>query len=203
MNDRLKTLVALTLGVTLFLAVGCNRTPSRVHPPGIDADAAGKAAMDQYDANKDGKVAGEELQKAPSLNAAIDNLDKDGDKAVSAEEVTERIKAWQDSRLGRTSIMIAVTYRGQPLDGAKVVFEPEQFLGAEVQPASGTTDPYGRATLNIENSKIPGIAPGLYKVKITKDGMNIPAKYNTETTLGAEVARDAKDAETGPTFNLN
>lgn len=195
MNDRFKTLVALTLGVTLFLAVGCNRAPSRVNPPGIDADAAGKAAMDQYDANKDGKVAGEELQKAPSLNAAIGNLDKDGDKAVSAEEVTERIKAWQETRLGQTSLMVAVNYRGQPLDGAKVVLEPEPFLGAEIKPVSGTTDSYGRTMLNI--------ALGLYKVKVTKDGMDIPAKYNTETTLGVEVARDAKDAETGPTFNLN
>lgn len=30
--------------------------------------------------------------------------------------------------------------------------------------------------------------PGFYRVEITKDGLNIPAKYNTETILGTEIS---------------
>jgi len=204
MTNRLRTLGTLTLGTMVLLACGCNRTPSRVDPPGINAGAAGPAAMKLYDKNNDGKVSGAELQTAPSLNAAIGNLDKDGDKAVTADEVTERIEKWQEDRVGLTTVGVTVNYRGQPLAGAKIVFEPEEFLGKNVKPASGTTDESGRTVVRIEDSDLPGIAPGLYKVKITREGMNLPAKYNTQTILGAEVARDAKDAmEGGPTFNLN
>ena len=35
-----------------------------------------------------------------------------------------------------------------------------------------------------------GVPPGFYLVRITKAGVNIPAKYNTQTTLGAEVSND-------------
>jgi len=33
-----------------------------------------------------------------------------------------------------------------------------------------------------------GVAPGFYRVEITKTGENIPAKYNTETSFDQEVA---------------
>jgi hypothetical protein len=157
--------------------------------------------MAEYDTDKDGKVAGAELEKAPSLKAALANLDKNADKAVSADEVTGRIKAWQASKVGDTTAMVTVTYRGQPLAGAKVVFEPEKFLGANVKPATGTTDQRGTAGMKAEG--LMGVAPGLYKVKITKEGMALPAMYNEQTVLGAEVANDAADAiESGPTFRL-
>jgi hypothetical protein len=32
-----------------------------------------------------------------------------------------------------------------------------------------------------------GVAPGFYRIEITKAGDNIPAKYNSETTLGQAV----------------
>jgi hypothetical protein len=202
MNDRLRTFGMLALGTMFLVYCGCTRAPSRVHPPGIDAGAAGPAAMQEYDKDKDGKVAGAELAAAPSLSAAIGNLDKDGDKAVSAEEVTKRIEAWQETRLGLTPVMVTVRYQGRPLAGANVVFEPEAFLGADIKASNGTADENGVAVLSIPNSDLPGIPAGLYKVKITKEGMNLPAKYNSMTTLGAEVARDAKDVETGPIFDL-
>jgi len=202
MTVRLRTFGALTLGVMALVYCGCTRGPSRVNPPSINPSAAGAAAMEQYDTNKDGKVSDAELQNAPSLSAAIGNLDTNGDKAVSAEEVTQRIQAWQETRLGRTTVTVTVKYRGQPLAGADVVFEPEGFLGSEIKAAKGRTDESGMTSLSVPNSDIPGIAPGLYKVKITKEGTNLPAQYNTQTTLGAEVARDAKDAETGPVFEL-
>ena len=47
--------------------------------------------MKQYDTNGNGNVAGAELNQAPSLRAALDKLDANGDQGVSAEEVTARI----------------------------------------------------------------------------------------------------------------
>ena len=42
----------------------------------------------------------------------------------------------------------------------------------------------------------------MYRVEITKDGENIPAKYNTETILGQEVSLDNIDLQMGIKFNL-
>jgi hypothetical protein len=204
MTERFRIFGLLTLIAMFLFSGGCSRKPSRVFAPSIDAAAAGAAAMAEYDTNKDGKVAGEELQKAPSLNAAIDNLDLNKDRAVSAEEVTKRIEEWQKSKVGLTNASVRVTYRGQPLGGATVVFEPEKFLGASVKMATGTTDPSGAASVSIANAEYPGVAAGLYKVKITKGGMNLAAKYNDQTILGTEVASDAKDAvDGGLKFDLN
>lgn len=193
------------LAAAVLTTQGCSRSASRVRPPSIDAVAAGAAAMDQYDTNGDGKVDAAELDNAPGLKAALANLDANNDIAVSADEVTERIGAWQESRIGQTSVMTTVTFRGRPLAGATVVFEPEAFLGTDVRPAVGTTNEDGVAPMKTEGADAPGVAPGLYLVRITKDGANLPAKYNVETVLGVEVARDSDYAlndQNGPLFAL-
>ena len=196
MTIGLKTVGALTLGTMMLTYGGCMRSPSRVYPPPVNATAAGEAAMQEYDTNKDGKVTGEELQKAPSLLSAIRNLDIDGDKAVTAQEVAKRIEVWQAKKHGQMIKMVNVKYQGRPLAGAIVVYEPEAFLGDNVMNTyNSTTDKRGMAVMR-------GIAPGLYKVKITKEGLDLPAKYNTQTTLGDEVAEDAKGAVGGAVFVL-
>jgi hypothetical protein len=197
--------VSFVLATSLLLA-GCSNRPSRVYPPGIDAEAAGEGAMEKYDTNGDGKVAGEELANAPTLRAALPRLDKNGDQAVSADEVTARVEAWQESRVGRMPGMCRVIYNGRPVANAKVVFDPEEFLGDEIKEATGTTDANGMASVSIavdpdDESAARGVAPGFYLVRITSDQMNIPAKYNTETTLGCEMAQDANQ-EMGLTFEL-
>jgi hypothetical protein len=48
----------------------------------------------------------------------------------------------------------------------------------------------------------PGVAPGFYRVEITKPGEIIPAQYNTATTLGQEVSLDNPDVQHGVTFDL-
>ncbi len=204
MTNHFRALLAAMFCAVVFVSLGCSGRPSRVNPPSIDSAAAGPAAMEQYDTNKDGKVAGAELQAAPSLMAAIQNLDKDGDRAVSAEEVTNRVLAWQESKTGLTPVTCTVTFRGQPLAGAKVVFEPEQFLGDNIKACEGTTNQRGMASLSIPNSerKLPGGAPGLYLIRITSTNAQIPAQYNTQTKLGAEVANDSATAERGVTLNL-
>jgi hypothetical protein len=49
---------------------------------------------------------------------------------------------------------------------------------------------------------VPGVPYGLYRVEITKEGMDIPAKYNTQTILGQEVAEDCPEVRRGINFHL-
>ena len=70
-------------------------------------------------------------------------------------------------------------------------FLPETFLGGGLQAAEGTTDDHGMARMSVADSAQRGISPGFYRIKITKAGEAIPAKFNTDTRLGQEVAGDA------------
>ena len=188
------------------LLAGCNRGPERIHPPAINPASAGAAAIAEYDANGDGAIAGEELDEAAALQAAIENLDQNQDARVTADEIAARIKAWQASQVGITAVSCRVTMDDAPLEGATVVFDPPEFLGENIKPASGVTDSQGTATLSIaeqdrQDPRLSGMHCGLYQVRITKDGQ-VPARYNTETTLGAEVALDVADLEQGLHFDL-
>jgi hypothetical protein len=101
--------------------------------------------------------------------------------------------------VGMTLLRCRVTLDGEPLSNAKVVFEPEQFLGDEIKAAVGETNGYGDAGPVIPpeqrtDPRLPGGAHiGLYKVRISKivNGKEmIPARYNSETILGQEVSYD-------------
>jgi hypothetical protein len=198
--SRRSILPALALA-SLFLAstVSCQRGPAAVKQPSINASSAGKLAMEQYDTNGDGKVAGDELEKAPSLKAALPRLDKDGDNAVTADEVAARVNAWKEMKTAMTGVPCKVTLDGQPLVEATVTLEPEAFLGDEVKTASATTNAFGQAGPTIPKEQRPdptlpgGAHFGLYKVRISKiaNGKEtIPPRYNTQTVLGLEVSYD-------------
>ena len=180
----------------LFLMVGCNRGPSPLVPPSVDAASAAANAMELYDLNQDGSIADEELDAAPALKAAMRQLDTNGDGRVNALEIEERIQAWEDSKVGLASVLCNVEFKGRPLVGAEVVFEVEPYLADYISSAKGKTNKFGKAKLTIPQDKLPSDAPpgmnfGLYRVQITKmdDGKQIiPAKYNSETTLGQEIS---------------
>jgi hypothetical protein len=183
----------------LVTTVSCQRGPTPAKQPGINPSEAGKLAMEQYDKNGDGVVSGAELDQAPGLKAALKNLDTNGDGGVSADEVAARVNAWKAMEVGMILLRCRVTLDGEPLTGAKVVFEPEQFLGDEIKAAVGETNGYGDAGPVIPpeqrtDAKLPGGAHiGLYKVRVSKivNGKeSIPARYNTETILGQEVSFD-------------
>lgn len=198
--------------VLLAVVGGCNQGPSRIHPPSISPRKAGKLAMKQYDTNGDGKVSDEELDAAPALKSALARLDTNGDGGVSADEVAARVKMWQKTRVGLTTLSCNVTIDGRPLPGATVIFEPESFLGDNFQVAIGETGPYGRAKPKIpkENRPTadspPGIQMGLFKVKVSKksgDRELIPNKYNENTVLGQEIAFDVPEiAEQNVRFDI-
>jgi len=202
---HLQLVGAVFAAVSVLALCGCSNRPARVHPPEIDADAAGSGAIEQYDTNGDGTIGGAELKKAGSLKAALKTLDTSGDGKLSAEEVTARVQAWKDSKIGRMPLSCTVKRKGIPLSDATVTFVPEKFLGEEVNVATGTTNKYGMAVLTIGGDGPQGVACGLYRVEISKQvgGKEIiPAIYNTETILGQEVAMGAVGMREGLIFNL-
>jgi hypothetical protein len=190
---------AFFVTATLLTSLGSCRNRPSVKQPNIDASSSGELAIEQYDTNGDGKVAGDELEKAPALKGALMLLDTDGDKGVTADEVAARVKAWKAMQTALTSVRCYITLNGQPLADAQVTFEPESFLGDSIKPATGKTNQLGNASPSIDREELPspnipgGVHFGLYKVRISKvvNGKEtIPARYNTDTVLGQEVSYD-------------
>ncbi len=198
---------ACVFGVLLMFSglIGCGDSgPPRVVPDLPDANAAGKA-MELYDTNHDGFLDEKELDQAPGLKAALKHLDTNHTGKISEQQIADRIKSWAELKFGRLQITCRVTHDGKPLVGAKVVFVPENFLGGTLQSGSGTTAGGGIAIVSCPYSAdatVKGLSPGFYRVEITKEGENIPAKYNTATTLGAEVG-GGWDARDGLRFELH
>jgi hypothetical protein len=204
-------LVCLPVALVALLA-GCSRRPHNGHGGSwLNPEPIGRAAMEELDTNKDGKIDRLELEKCPGLKAAVDKIDPRGTGEITAKMIAARIKSWKDSRLGRMAIRCRITRIGKPLGGARVRFVPERFLGFDPAKwtASGTTDDNGIALMSVllpvpaDRRDLPGVAPGFYRVEITKPGVKIPAKYNTETTLGQEVALDARGIKEGIRFDLD
>jgi len=160
--------------------------------------------MEQYDTNKDGKISGAELDACPALKSGMENIDPSHEGTITAEKLTARIKAWQEYKIGRMGARCSVMRNGEPLANADVKFVPEKFLGASIPAAVGKTGTNGSAVMSVpltDAKDLPGVVPGYYRVEITK-GSEIPAKYNTATIFGEEVAPDAKSSKSGMTFNL-
>jgi hypothetical protein len=162
--------------------------------PRIDGNAGG-AAIANYDQNADGALSGDELKKAPALNAAIKRIDGNGDGNVTADEISSRIAAWQNSGIAITKVVAYVRQNQRPLAGAHVTLVPEEFLGPAVKSAEGTTDESGAAPLRISASPDEaGVHLGLYRIQVSKKGADgketVPARFNAETSLGMEITAD-------------
>ncbi len=97
-----------------------------------------------------------------------------------------------------------VTFDGQPLSGARVIFEPE-----EGRPSYGMTNDSGEFTLEY-STDVPGAKIGPHTVRIRtgvadandpeapRPQETIPARYNQKSTLKEEV----KDEENTFEFSL-
>ena len=187
--------IAALLGAVCGLAIGCSGRPPRVSQPAYNPQA-GADAIAAYDADNDGAIADEEFDSVPALRAALRQIDTNGDGRVTAEEIDARVQEWQSTRIAEMPVRCEVTLDGAPLDGAQVIFAPEPFLGPNVHPASGVTEPSGSAGITLADEHLAdprysGVACGWYKIKVTAGDGILPAGYNTDTKLGCEVAIDA------------
>ncbi len=185
--------VLLIAPLVVLLTVGCSSAPERVKPPRIDVKSAANQAMEMYDANHDGKLSVDELAKCPGVLISLDRYDLNHDKEIDLEEFTQHLTNLLRDHAGATQLGVGVTYQGSPLADATVVMEPEPYLGSDIQPAEGVTTGFGKADVGIPPSKAPAalksmklIQYGTFKVRITHPKINLPAKYNSQTTLGYE-----------------
>jgi hypothetical protein len=192
--------VGWAMVMALFVC-GCGGL-STIKPPDVNADEAAAAAIEAYDDNGDGFLSEAELKDLPALT--MQSADKDSDGQVSADEIAVRIRLWSEGETGLMTFYCNVTLDGRTLEGAEVKLDPEPFLGEAVKPASGITRSDG-GILKIDPELLPedqrmmrGVQPGLYKVRITHPSAKIPARFNTETTLGQEIV----PGTTGGTYKV-
>ena len=192
------------LRLTLLILVGLTGCgSSRVRPPSVDAAAATKQAMAEYDANSDGTLDEKELERCPSLKSCLVHLvDTVGGKkktSITAAELQERIASYYPGEIGTMTFTCQVLLSNRPLSGATVRLLPEKFLGSAIKPAKGTTDAEGYVNLQAEEIDAPGMHCGLYRVEISKKDAGgqetIPARYNAQTILGQEVAPVGRGGE--------
>lgn len=187
------------LSCVLLASLGCSGKPGRLYPPGIPSEA-GQEAVTKYDANGNGAIDGNELDRVPALKATLKRVDKNGDGQVTADEINARIDSWRKSQVALSTFMLTVTRDGRPLSGATITFVPETFLGPAVKAAKGKTRDSGSTPMEISRDPDEaGVHLGYYRIEVSKLDASgkelIPARFNAETELGAEICRDDPNAD--------
>jgi len=192
----------------LAVVVGCSQGP--LTDAKLKPSAAAEQALAEFDANQDGAIDTSELEKCPGLRAAQAAMDADGNGLLSESEIATRLKSYVGDELVVTTFPCRVLLDGRPLADATVTLVPESFLASALNPASGVTALGGDAVLTVEEVQAKGFSGvycGLYRIQVSKRNAagveTLPAKYNTETTLGQEVAPDVRDLERGVTLDLS
>jgi hypothetical protein len=175
----------------VLLAAGCSRAgpgAARLSPR-----EAANQALAEYDTNKDGALDARELEACPGLQSAMKRIDKNNDGRLTADEIADRITYHQQEGTA-SGVGVEVTLDGRTLPGASVTLVPEKFQGPSFKPVSAVTDGIGTGALEADGSG-ELIPLGFYRVVVSKKGAQgqelIPARYNTNTVLGQEIAPDA------------
>jgi hypothetical protein len=196
------------IGVTL-LAVGCSSRPGAIRPPSVNPSRAARAAIEQYDRDGDGLLSEAEWSASPELSAVAENYDTSADRVLSADEIEDGIRIWQEGPVGARAVLFRVTMGGRPLSGATVRLVPAEFLGDSVKGAAGETNQSGAGNLSMAPEDRPRnapnvalVQPGLYRVEITHPSNKIPEKYNANTVLGIEIS-GANPGPEGVTWQLS
>jgi hypothetical protein len=207
-GERCTSRLSLVLpGIALILLAGCSRSGSG-QAPDVDVRAAAAYALEHYDGNKDGALEKSELSAVPALASALPAFDSSGNGRLDANEIEAGLTQMFASRTSLTEMTCTVTRSGRPLVGAKVRLIPLEMLGPSLPSAEDVTNESGTAHPGVSADLVPPqfkdkalMYPGLYRVEITHDQVQLPSQYNTETELGCQVnplSRDGMSAR----FNL-
>jgi hypothetical protein len=182
---------AVCWSTAAVLLCGCGSKPARVTVPEFDPPGMSAVVIDKKDANHDGAVSADELKDWPGLKAVLGKIDRNKDGKVDQSEIEQHLREYSASRIGLQSLTCIVTVNGAPLSDATVDFIPEEFLASVIKPARAVTGETGSGPVLPVDGGIPGIAPGIYRVTISRkngDREMLPAKYNTATELGFDVS---------------
>jgi hypothetical protein len=181
-----------TMGIALAgcALIGCSSQPARVAPPNFDPPAIATAMLDAKDSNSDNMVTADELGDWSGFRASFAQIDANNDGKLDRTEIERRFQDYVETRVGLQSLTVFVTANGKPVPDAVVDFIPEDLLADLIKPARATTNAAGSAPVLPVDGGIPLVAPGFYRVKISKkqgEKELIPPQFNTATTLGFEV----------------
>lgn len=190
MTDRVQLRSWSGLAAIAVIA-GCSRSPARFYPPKYDSKTLGEQAVAKLDANGDHLLDSKELAASPALSADLKKLDKNGDDQLSAEEIGAKVEEWTAGKLGAVSIVCSVTRGGPDASNIQVKFVPESYMGDVVKMGTGVTNSQGSTAITAEGEKRKSTMHcGYYRVEISsiQNGKEtVPAKYNVNSVLGAEV----------------
>jgi hypothetical protein len=178
------TLLFVILGP---LAAGCGS--GGVPVPRYDPETMARAAMAEYDKNHDGKLDSSELEACPALKSALPYIAKDKQPYITEEDIAERLREFQQSRIGLLATRCKVTREGAPVPGVTVTFIPEGFMGNTIKSGSGISDTHGNAVIATEG--LPGLGLGYYRIEASLKDVGeketLPPQFNTSTKLGHEI----------------
>jgi hypothetical protein len=188
------------LAVGGLVLTGCEGSAPSLGSVSTSPDALVDRALSLYDTNKDGAIDETEVKASPALSSVLSRWDTNRDKRLSEDEMLPRMTILGQQGHVVMPAQVKVTRRGRTLSGVTVRYVPDPLLGDGFTAGVGTTDASGVATMDLVEGGQPGYAgvhAGLYRVEVT--GSGVPAQYNTNTTLGQEVAldleRESKDIE--------
>lgn len=189
-----------TLAVASLVLVGCEGSAPSLESVSTSPDGLVERALSLYDTNKDGSIDESEAKASPALASAMPRWDTNRDKRLSKDEMLPRMTILGQQGHVVMPVLVKVTRRGRPLSGVTVRYVPDPLLGDSFTAGVGTTGADGVATMDLVEGGQQGYAgvhAGLYRVEVT--GSGVPAQYNTNTTLGQEVAldleRESKDID--------
>ncbi len=176
----------------LILLAGCSTAPPAVEvppPATFDAEAMTARAMADYDRNKNGFLEGSELDACPALKGSLIGIDTNRDGKISRDELKARFESYAAANTAMMTATVTVTLDGSPLANATVQFVPEPCMGEAAKEVTAKTGADGTTSaFTFDGQEYQGLPLGLYKVKVTAAGKTLPTRYNTQSTLGAEVS---------------
>jgi hypothetical protein len=178
--------IRLLLAMAFLAASGCSKSAVSQLRASTPAEAAAKA-FELHDADSNGQLDSDELSKCASINAALDRIDTNRDKAIDRAELEARFTA-HDELADVVAFDVRITHNREPLVGAMVTFTPEPFMGEGKQPYVGTTVDGGTCYVLGQEVELPGVPVGFYQVHIVHPPSTV------DVTLGGEVAGDAPTA---------
>ena len=161
----------------MSLLNGCGAGPAAKIAP-LGPENAQKA-MEAYDKDGNGALSAEELKQSPPLLANATQIDTDRDHAISLAELTGRMEGIAAGAL-YIGLSVRITDQGRPVEGATLTLIPEPFMGDAYPKFSGTSGPGGYCPTTSEGAQLPGAPACWYRAEVTKPGAGTPVVKGLE-----------------------
>jgi hypothetical protein len=183
--------------LAVLALAGCE--PQVAPPPPLDPPAIASAALTALDRNRSGDLCAAELAQSQGLRSGAAKIDADSNGAVTGAELTARLAQYDQFPVQSLPLGCIVRLDGRPLVQGEVRLVPESFFGDSRRVASGRTDEHGVVDFKVEGSDQFGVPQGMYRIEVSKPDAagkeTLPARYNTHSQLGQEIAFDRREIE--------